>query len=112
MELTTDEKLRVMRFICAFAWADLEIQSDEVKLIHQIMNALDLDKIHYPTVLGWLKRPPRAEDVDPLSIPDNLKEIILDAATGVILADGELQDSEMEMLELLQNILQGEEDQT
>jgi tellurite resistance protein len=110
MELTTDEKLSVMRFICAFAWADLEIQNDEVKLINQIMQALELDKKHYQTVYQWLKRPPRAEDVDPFTIPDNLKEIILDAATGVILADGELQDSEMEMLELLQNILQGEEE--
>ena len=108
MELTTEEKLSVMRFICAFAWADLEIQQAERKLINQIMEVIQLAEEHRPTVLGWLDRPPRAEDVDPLSIPDNLKELILDAATGVILADGELQDAEIDLLDLFQQILYGE----
>ena len=110
MELPTEEKLSVMRFICAFAWADLEIQIAERKLIQQIMSALDLDEEHHPTVMHWLDRPPRAEDVDPFTIPDSLKDIILDAATGVILADGELQDSEVDLLELFQNILYPEEE--
>ncbi len=78
MELTTEEKLSVMRFICAFAWADLEVQNAERKLIKQIMTALDLDEEHHPTVMNWLDRPPRAEDVDPLTVPDSLKDIILD----------------------------------
>ena len=104
MDLTTEDKLRVMRFICAFAWADLEIQSDERNIITQIMKALDLEEEHHGKVHLWLERPPRAEDVDPFTIPENLKGIIIDAAKAVILADGELQDSEMDLLELLQNI--------
>ena len=42
-ELDRDERMRLMRFVCSFAWADLEVQSEEKSFVSKMIRRLDLD---------------------------------------------------------------------
>jgi len=41
-ELDNDDKLRLLRFVCAFAWADLEIAEKERNLVMEIAGSMNL----------------------------------------------------------------------
>lgn len=63
------DRLRLVEFVCSFAWADLEIQPEERVFIARLIRRLDLDAEEDRQVQQWLERPPRIDDLDPTSIP-------------------------------------------
>lgn len=103
--LTREDRLRVMRFVCSFAWADLEIKSKERTLVRKMVKELHLEPDEAKLVEGWLEIPPRAEDVDPASIPKPHRQLVLDAARRMIKADGTIDPEEAENLALLEQLL-------
>jgi tellurite resistance protein len=104
-KLKKDERLLLLKFVCAFAWADLEVKDSEKKLVRRMIAKLGLDGDEAKQVEGWLKRPPKPEEIDPNRVPRAHKQLFLDAARQMIAIDGEIDPAERENLELLEQLL-------
>jgi uncharacterized tellurite resistance protein B-like protein len=103
-----EERLRLMKFVCSFAWADLEVHSKEKELVRKLVGKLSLDKKEAELVEKWLKVPPRPEEVDPNLIPRKHRQIFLDAMRLVISADGRVEPEERESFQVLEELLAAE----
>jgi uncharacterized tellurite resistance protein B-like protein len=103
--LSREERLQLMRFVCSFAWADLEIKSKERALVRKMVKELELEPDEVKQVDEWLKVPPRAEEVDPAAIPRAHRQMFLDAARRMINADGDVDAEEAESFALLEDLL-------
>lgn len=103
--MTKGERLQLMRFVCSFAWADLEIQPEEREFVAQMIRCLELAPDEAKQVEQWLKVPPRAEEVDPTQVPRKHREIFLEAVRGVVMADGVLAPEEEENLMLFEALI-------
>jgi len=103
--LSREDRLQVMRFVCSFAWADLEIKPKERALVRKMIKELHLEPDEVKMVEEWLKVPPRVEEVDPAQIPRAHRQMVLDAARRMINADGDIDPEEAESLSLLETLL-------
>jgi uncharacterized tellurite resistance protein B-like protein len=104
-QLSSEERLQLMRFVCSFAWADLEIQDAERRTIGSMILRLDLSDEEIVQVQGWLVRPPDPEDIDPLDVPTQHRQLLLDMVLQVISADGHIEESESDTFNLLSQLL-------
>lgn len=95
-----------MRFVCSFAWSDLEIQPEERQFVTKMIRCLQMEPDEAEMVEHWLKIPPRPEEVDPTRIPRKHKEIFLEAVRGVVMSDGVLAPEEEDNLKLFEELLQ------
>lgn len=103
--LSGPDRMRLMRFVCSFAWADLEVQDEERHFVCRLMKKLELDDDQQQQVLDWLKLPPRPEEVDPNEIPRGQREIFLATVREVVAADNVLSPDERENLVLFEQLL-------
>ncbi|MBK8170552.1 MAG: TerB family tellurite resistance protein [Sandaracinaceae bacterium] len=103
--LNSDDRMRLMKFVCSFAWADLEIKEPERAYVKRLMRRLSLTPDERKEVEGWLEVPPRAEEVDPSDIPKAHRKLFVDAVRGMIMADGQVKEDERENLGLLEQLL-------
>jgi uncharacterized membrane protein YebE (DUF533 family) len=104
-KLKKEERMLLLKFVCAFAWADLEVQDSERALVKRMIKKLGLDADEAKQVGEWLKKPPKPEEVDPNKIPRAHKELFLESARAMIAADGHIDPAERENLELLEQLL-------
>jgi len=104
-QLSKDERLQLLRFVCSFAWADLEIREPERDVVHKLMRAFHLDEDERAEIERMLKSPPPPEDVDPQEIPVEHREIFLETVKAMIYSDGEISPSEAESFELLDQLI-------
>lgn len=104
-DLDRRQRLDLMKFVCSFAWADLEIRQEERDFVARMVERLHLDAEEVDRVKGWLEVPPAPESVDPTAIPREHRKIFVEAIEGVIAADGEIAPEERENLHLLQDLL-------
>ena len=99
------ERLQLMKFVCSFAWADLEVRPEERDFVADLIARLELDGAEAHQVSDWLKLPPSPESVDPTQIPIAHRQLFIDAIQGVIDSDGEVAVEERENLDLLKRLL-------
>jgi len=104
-DLDRRQRLDLMKFVCSFAWADLEIRQEERDFVARMVDRLHLDAEERDRVKGWLEVPPPPESVDPTSIPREHRKIFVEAIEGVIASDGEISPEERENLSLFQDLL-------
>ncbi|MFL2936698.1 MAG: hypothetical protein ACJZ7Z_08190, partial [Myxococcota bacterium] len=104
-ELTTADRLQLMKFVCSFAWADLEVRPEERVFIGRLIRRLELSDDEEIQVHGWLDVPPAPDSVDPTSIPVEHRQVFLAAIEGVIGADGETSLEESDNLQLFRQLL-------
>lgn len=104
-KLPKEERLQLMKFVCSFAWADLEIAAQERRFVHKLVKKLHLDSDEAKQVERWLELPPRAEEVDPAAVPHAHRSIFLNAAREIIAADGTISEEERENFALLEQLL-------
>lgn len=104
-DLTGEERLRLMRFVCSFAWADLRIADSERDLVRKLVTNFDLDEDEQTQVEGWLTHPPRPEEIDPWDVPEQHRALFLEVARKMIKADGVVDDFEAETLALFEELL-------
>ena len=104
-ELESEDRLTLMRFVCSFAWADLEIAPGERALVAQLMEQLELDDEEKEMVADWLSYPPAPEDVDPTQIPYEHRSLFLQAIEQMVAADGIIEEEERENLALFKMLL-------
>lgn len=102
--LTREDRLRLMKFVCSFAWADLEVQDDERAFVNKMIGQLELEDDR-AQIERWLKTPPPPEEVDPTRVPRAHRKLLLDAARAVFNADGVIDPKERENFELLEQLL-------
>ena len=103
--LNRNDRLRLVKFVCSFAWADLEIRPEERAFVDHIVQSLELNAEDQSKVKGWMEVPPSPESVDPTQIPLAQRKLFLESIEGVICADGEVAPEERENLALLRELL-------
>jgi len=104
-KLNHEDRMRLMKFVCSFVWADMKVRDEEKSFVAKLMKKLDLNNADKAQVAKWLEVPPRAEEVDPAQVPHEHRKLFLDTARGLIAADGEIAEEERENLELLEQLL-------
>jgi hypothetical protein len=104
-KLSRPERMRLMRFVCSFAWADLEVQDEERAFVARLMTRLDLDDEERQQVDGWLKVPPLPEEVDPSEVPREHRKLFLDTVRQLVASDRVLDPEERENLALFEQLL-------
>lgn len=104
-QLDRNDRLRLVKFVCSFAWADLEIRPEERTFVNHIVKSLRLNDEDQSKVEGWMAIPPNPESVDPTRIPLAQRKLFLDSIEGVIASDGEIAPEERENLALLRDLL-------
>lgn len=104
-DLESEDRLRLMRFVCSFAWADLNVADSEKAMVEKLADELKLTSEENSQVASWLAHPPPIDDVDPTDIPRQHREIFLTVILRVIGADGVFDPNEMESLSLFEQLL-------
>jgi hypothetical protein len=102
--LDREDRLRLMKFVCSFAWADLEIQAEERQFVGRMVDKLGLEADR-ERIDRWLERPPAPEEVDPTQVPREHRELFLEAIRGLISADNVIDENEAVNLELFEQLL-------
>lgn len=97
-ELNREERLLLLKFVCSFAWADLEVRPEERAFVARLIRKLALDADERREVEGWLERPPAPEEVDPALVPREHRRVFVQAIESLIAADGEIAEAEREQL--------------
>lgn len=105
MDLTPVERRNLMRFVCSFAWTDLQVTQKERDLVMRIAGMLRLDDTEVRQVAAWLKTPPPADEIDPTEVPRAHRQLFLAAAEKVALADGRVVPAERDALSLFRELL-------
>ncbi|SRR5690606_29673911 len=104
-KLTQKERLLLLEFVCAFAWADLEISKQERDYVSHLMLGMDLDRDEVAKVEQWMKLPPRPEEIDPNRVPRAHRELFVEYARRMIAADGHIDPAERENFRLFKALL-------
>jgi uncharacterized tellurite resistance protein B-like protein len=110
-DLDHESRLRLVRFVCSFAWADLEVQEAERALVMKMLDQLELDDDEKEEAERWLRLPPHPEDVDPTDIPLEHRQIFLATILQVVGADGVVDSKEMETLSVFEKLLRANPDE-
>jgi uncharacterized tellurite resistance protein B-like protein len=100
-ELSREDRLLLLKFVCAFAWTDLEVKASEKRFVRRLIARFELDHEDRAQVEQWLHVGPAPSEVDPALVPAAHRRTFLEAARAVIYADGEVDDEEREQLERL-----------
>ncbi|MCS6799705.1 MAG: TerB family tellurite resistance protein [Myxococcota bacterium] len=104
-DLSPEQRLQLLRFVCSFAWADLEVRPSERRFVEKLVRRLGLGPDEVAAVERWLEVPPPPEELDPQLVPRAHRELFVRTARRMIQADGELSALEAENLELLEALL-------
>jgi uncharacterized tellurite resistance protein B-like protein len=103
--LSKSERMLLLKFVCAFAWADFRVDEPERNFIRKLVHELQLSDDERDQVEAWLEEPPRPEDVDPNQIPLEHRKRFVDAARSVVSADGRVNETEWESFETFERLL-------
>ena len=104
-KLIEEEKKTLFKFLCVLAWADFTIHPAERLFIENLCTELELSESLKIKVQAWLQHPPKPEEVDPYSIPQDLIEYVLEKSGSLASADGVIDIRELEMIELLHSLV-------
>ena len=99
------DRLCLVKFLCSFAWADLEVRDEERVFVQRVVTQLKLNDEDQEKTQGWLSIPPSPESVDPMLVPRAHRKIFLDSIAGVIVSDGVISTEERESFDLLKTLL-------
>jgi len=103
--LSRDDRLRLMKFVCTFAWADLKVQPAERAFVTDLVRKLQLEEDEVAQVERWLTVPPLSDEVDPTEIPAAHRRLFLDVISKLAEADGRIYRRERESIALLRDLL-------
>lgn len=92
--LSAADRLLLLKFLCAFAWADLEVSEKERRFVSGLVSRLSLSPSEVNEVEGWLDVAPSPSSVDPKLIPPEHRKLFVDAIRAIIYADGKIDPDE------------------
>lgn len=105
-KLEKQDRLQLMKFVCAFAWADLKVEDEERNFVGKLIDRLGLEEDEVEQVQKWLEVPPKAEEIDPNEIPVEHRQLFIDAARAMVVVDGKVDADEAENLALLEQLIE------
>ncbi len=104
--LAREDRLRLMRFVCAVAWADLEVRREERAFVRRMVTRLGLGDDEVEQVGAWLQAPPHVnDDLDPVTIPKEHRKLFLDTLRDLANSDGSVDEQEQTSLALIEDLL-------
>src|SRR5262245_46889535 len=95
-QLSRADRLLLLKFVCGFAWTDLEIREAERKFVERLMDRLELDADDRAEVDGWLHIAPAPDSLTPGKIPAEHRRIFIEAIRALIYVDGTVDPEERE----------------
>jgi uncharacterized tellurite resistance protein B-like protein len=104
-ELSREDRLLLLKFVCAFAWTDLEVRDAERRFVRRLVERLQLDADDAKQVEEWLSIAPSPQSVDPARVPPAHRRTFIEAVRALIYADGEVEGEEREQFERLKAAL-------
>jgi uncharacterized tellurite resistance protein B-like protein len=104
--LSPEDRLLLVKFVCAFAWTDLEITDNERRFVERLVERLGLGPEERAQVETWLHVAPAPSEVDAAAVPREHKKIFIEAARAVMYADGDVDPEEREQLDRLKRALE------
>src|SRR5262245_55310521 len=104
--LSPNDRLLLVKFVCAFAWTDLEITENERAFVERLVDKLALGPEERSQVEAWLHVAPAPSEVDAASVPKEHRKIFIEAARAVMYADGNVDPEEREQFEKLKRALE------
>jgi uncharacterized tellurite resistance protein B-like protein len=103
--LTAVQRTLLMKLVCGCVWADLEVTPEERAHVGTLVAKLGLPPAEAREVERWLEAPPRTEDIDPLRVPVEHRQMLLATLREVAAVDGRVSDEEAELIALLEELL-------
>lgn len=103
--LSSADRLLLMKFLCAFAWTDLEVRDAERRFVQGLAQKLELSDDERAQVEQWLHVAPAPSEVDPSQVPKEHRRAFVDAVRALIYVDGEVEAEERERFEQLKAAL-------
>lgn len=104
-EISDEHKLTLVRFVCSFAWADLEIADKERDFVRDLVAKLELDEEDTEQAFRWLDQPPREDELDPFDIPIEHARLFLSTVVEMVGADDILDRMEIETYQLFEELI-------
>ena len=105
LRLTPDERMRLLRFVCSFAWADLEVTDTEKAFVKRLVAKMPITPEEIEQVDEWLEFPPDPDSVDPTDIPPEHKQVYLAQVLNMVRADGNIGTEEVEIFALFEKLI-------
>lgn len=106
-ELGPDQRLLLLKFVCAFAWTDLEIRDAERNFVLRLVDKLGLGADDRAQVESWLTVSPPPSALDPSAIPPEHRRAFIESIRALIYVDGSVDPEEREQFERLRAALSG-----
>lgn len=106
--LSREDRLLLLKFVCGYAWTDLEVTESERRFVRRLCEKAALPDEDRAEVERWLDVSPSPEDVDPAKLPREHRKLFLDAARAMIYADGKVDPDERVSLDKLRASLESE----
>jgi len=104
-QMSREHRLLLLKFVCAFAWVDLQVHEAERSFVRRLVRRFGLDADDADQVEQWLLVSPSPGSVDPSDVPLEHRQAFIEAARAVIFADGEVDTEERQQLERLKAAL-------
>jgi len=98
----------LLKFLCAFAWTDLEVSEKERRFVNGLVQRMGLLPNEAKQVEEWLDVAPAPHSVDAKRIPKEHRKLFVDAIRAVIYADGKVDADERASLDELQKSLESD----
>ncbi len=95
--LDHEQRMRLMRLVCSFAWADRVVQRKEKRFIGRLILRLELDPDERRQAEAWLEKPPPVEELDLERVPHEHRVLFVESVAALLLADGDLAPEELEV---------------
>jgi hypothetical protein len=95
----------LLRFVCSFAWVDLEVRPEEREFVSGLIRRLGLREDERAEVEAWLADPPPLDSVDPALVPKEHRMRFVRAVESVIAVDREISAAEQEQLLIFARLL-------
>jgi uncharacterized tellurite resistance protein B-like protein len=103
--LSREDRMLLVKFVCAFAWADLIVDDRERRFVERLVKRLELDDADLVQAEQWLHVAPSPASVDPAKIPEAHRRVFVDTIRALIYVDGKVDEDERASFERLQSAL-------
>ena len=77
-QLSSSDRMLLLKFLCAFAWADLEVSERERRFVNTLVSKFALSPEEAKQVEEWLDVAPSPGSVDPKQIPREHRQLFVD----------------------------------
>lgn len=104
-QLSRDDRMLLLRFVCAFAWTDLEIHDGERRFVERLIERMQLSEDDRAEALAYLHVAPSPHATNPTLVPTEHRRVFLDSVRALIYADGEVDAEERDRFERLREAL-------